>query len=128
MKLGLAATSLLVLAASGAVAADRLPLIRGIYVLAGTPCEGASNVDTLSYWGDDNGINDQRTHCHIITMAKNGSTYALRRTCTDIRAGATFDDSAEITIRNQTSFIVLDRTNPRAEGRQFRYCGPKVQF
>jgi hypothetical protein len=128
MKCGLTVAPLLMLSASAAIAADMLPLTQGIYVVAGTPCEGASNVDTLSYWGEDNGINDQRTRCRVTKLTRNGSTYSLRRSCTDIRAGFSFDDKAEITIRSRTSFL-LHRGSRFASGdRTFRYCGPKVQL
>ena len=128
MKSSLTAASLLMLSASGAIAADMLPLTKGIYVVAGTPCKGASNVDTLSYWGEDNGINNQSTRCRITRLTKNGSTYSLRRNCTDIRQGFSFDDKAEISIRSQKAFVIHGGSKFANSDRSFRYCGPKVQF
>jgi hypothetical protein len=128
MKSRLTAASLLLLSASGAVAADILPLTKGIYVVVGAPCKGASNVDTLSYWGDDNGINNQRTRCRITGLTRNGSTYWLQRACTDLREGFSFDDKAEITVRNRTSFVIHGGSRFANLDRSFRYCGPKVQF
>lgn len=120
--------SLLLLSASGAVAADMLPLAKGIYVVVGMPCRGASNVDTLSYWGADNGINNQRTDCRIVGLTKNGSTYSLQRACTDLREGFSFDDKADITVRNQTSFVIHSGSRFTNDNRLFRYCGPTVEF
>ena len=120
--------SLLLLSVSGAVAADMLPLTRGIYVVVGTPCNGASNVDTLSYWGDHNGINNQRTHCRITGLAKNRSTYSLQRACTDLREGFSFADQIKITVRNHKSFAIQGGARFANDDRSFRYCGPKVQF
>lgn len=57
MKSGLTVAPLLMLSASAVLAGDMLPLAQGIYVVNGTPCKGASNVDTLSYRGKENGIN-----------------------------------------------------------------------
>lgn len=128
MKPRLIIAPLLLLSASGAVAADMLPLTKGIYVVVGTPCKGASNVDTLSYWGDDNGINNQKTDCRITGLTRNGSTYGLQRACTDIRFGSSFDDKAEITVRNRTSFVIHGGSQFANENRSFRYCGLKVQF
>ena len=127
MKPGLAAPFLL-LSASGAVAADMLPLTRGIYVVVGTPCKDASNVDTKSYWGDNNGINNQTTDCRITRLTKNGSTYSLLRACTDLRQDFSFDDKVEITVRDRTSFLIHGWTRLANDNRAFRYCGPKVQF
>jgi hypothetical protein len=121
-------TSLLLLSASSAVAADMLPLTKGIYVVVGMPCKGASNVGTLSYWGDRNGINNQRTDCWITGLTKNGSTYSLQRACTDLREGFTFADKAEITVRNRTSFVIHGGSRFANDDRSFRNCGPKVEF
>jgi hypothetical protein len=120
--------SLLLLSASGAVAADMLPLTRGIYVAVGTPCKGASNVDTLSYWGDHNGISNQRTDCRITGLTKKRSTYSLQRACTDLRDGFSFADKAEVTVRNRTSFVIHGGSRFANDNRSFRYCGPEVEF
>ena len=128
MRSGLIAAPLLVLSASGAVAADMLPLIRGIYVVTGTPCKRASNVDTLSYWGKDNGINASKVKCRIIKLAKKGATYSLRRACTEIQFDGRFNDEARITIHSQTSFTTHGLWDRRGVERTYRYCGPKVQF
>lgn len=119
---------LLLLSAFGAVAADMLPLTKGIYVVAGTPCKGASNVDTLSYWGGDNGINNQRTKCRITRLTRTGSTYSLQRACIDIREGFSFSEKAEIIVRSRTSFAIRGGSRFANADRSFRYCGPKVQF
>jgi len=120
--------SLLVLSASGAVASDMLPLTKGIYVVVGTPCKGASNVDTLSYWGDRNGINNQRTDCRITGLTKNRSTYSLQRACIDLREGFSFADKAVITVFDRTSFVIHGGSRFANDDRSFRYCGPKVEF
>ena len=128
MKLGLIAALPLVLAASGAIAADMLPLTKGIFAAVGAPCRGASNVDTLSYWGGNNGINNQRTECRITRLKRKGSSYSLRRTCTDLREGFSFNDKAEITIRSRTSFVIHGGSRFANHDRSYRHCGPKVQF
>ena len=113
---------------SGAIAADLLPLQRGIYVEAGTPCRGASNADTLSYWGVRNGINDQQTRCEIVKLKQDGSTYLLKRKCTSVPFGGSRRDEVKATILSRTSFVFHPWKANGLPSRTFRYCGPKVQF
>lgn len=128
MRLYLAAAPYLLLAATDAVAADMLPLAQGIYVRAGTPCEGASNADTLSYSGGDNGINDQQTSCKINGVKKDGSTFSLKRTCASVRFGGSFDDQVKVKVFDRTSFKIYGRVSLGTQTQTFRFCGPKVQF
>ena len=127
MKARLASGALLFLSASGAVAADMLPLVRGIFVVAGTPCQGASNADTLSYWGNDNGINASRVECRIFKLRRLGQIYSLRRVCGEVQYGGRFKDEARITIHSRTSFTTHGLWD-QGINRTYRYCGPKVQF
>jgi hypothetical protein len=128
MRTCVAATPLLLLSVTCAVAADTLPLRRGIYVQAGIPCKGASNADTLSYWGEDNGINGQQTACKITAMHRDGPLYSVNRTCTSLRFGGSFNDHVKITVLNQRVFKLRARRAHGATERMFRYCGPKVQL
>ncbi|HEY0630218.1 MAG TPA: hypothetical protein VGD23_12910 [Sphingomicrobium sp.] len=105
-----------------------LPLTKGIYVVVGTPCKGASNADTLSYWGDDNGINGSKTKCRITRLTKKGATYSLQRACTEIQFNGSFNDETRITVRNRTSFTSHARPEFGTPDRTYRYCGTKVQF
>lgn len=105
-----------------------LPLTKGIYVVVGTPCKGASNVDTLSYWGDDNGINSSKTKCRITKLTKKGATYLLQRACTEIQFNGSFNDKARITVRTRTSFTSHGWSDFGTPDRTYRYCGAKVQF
>ena len=128
MWLRLTAAPLLLLSASGAVAADMLPLAKGIYVVVRTPCKGASNADTLSYWGNDNGINGSKTKCRITKLVKWAATFSLQRTCTEIHFNGSFNDEARITVRNRTWFISHARPEFGTPEQTYRYCGAKVQF
>jgi hypothetical protein len=129
MKVSVAAAApIFLMSSAGVMAADLLPLQRGIYVVAGTPCKGASNVDTLSYWGRGNGINYQHTRCEITTLNKGGSTYSLKRKCTSIRFGDSYRDEVRVTILSRTSFVFHPTTALERPSRTFRYCGPKVEF
>ena len=107
-------------ASSVAVAADMLPLARGIYVRAEVACRGASNVDTMSYWGEDNGLNLQRVSCRIDRLSRDGSVYIVHRQCRELRHGGTFSDRVRVTVLSRTSFSL--------NGRTFRFCGSTVQF
>jgi hypothetical protein len=127
MTLHLAAAPVLLLTAAGAVAADMLPLARGIYVTVGTACKGASNADTLSYWGGNNGINDQQTGCTIKSLRKVGATYALNRTCRSVRFGGSFKDRVKVTVLDRTTFLMQGRVPVGPGVRRFRYCARKVQ-
>lgn len=125
MKLRLAFASIVLLSTTAQTAGDMLPLKRGIYVRVGTACEGASNVDTLSYWGGDNGINSQQTSCKIGALSRNGSIYTIKRTCTSLRFGDSSEDEAQVTISDPKSFTFSNRF--WIEARSFRYCGPTVR-
>lgn len=122
------AAPIFLISSAGVMAADLLPLKRGIYVEAGTPCKGASNADTLSYWGKGNGINDQQTGCEITNLQKGGSTYLLKRKCTSGRFGGSSHDEVKVTILSRTSFVFHPWVKHRLPSRTFRYCGHKVQF
>jgi hypothetical protein len=117
------AALLCLLAGSAAAAADMLPLKHGIYVDTHVACKGASNVDTLSYWGKENGINAQRTECHITKLSKNRATYVLNRMCRDISGSGMFTDHVTIKVVNGSSFTLVG--DPPIT---YRYCGPRVQF
>ena len=125
MILRLLVTPMLFLSASGAVAADLLPLTRGIYVREGTPCRGASNANVVSYWGEDNGLNVSRTACRIDRMTRSGSAYALHRTCREITSGGQFTDRVNLTILGRTSFIFQGRPQFAPEDETYLYCGPR---
>jgi hypothetical protein len=124
----LAAAPVFLFATASAIAADLLPLRHGIYVKAGTPCKGASNADTLSYWGGNNGINDQQTGSEIMRLQKVGSTYSLKRKRTSGRFGGSFHDEVKVTILSRTSFVFHPWAVYKLPSQTFRYCGPKVQF
>lgn len=129
MSIQIASVTLLLFSATSVVAADMLPLRRGIYVEVGKPCKGASDVDILSYWGGRNGINMSKIGCTIRRMAKSTSNYRLYRTCTEIAFNRTFNDVLRVTVFNRTSFMVYAHPQLANEAdRRFRYCGPKVQF
>ena len=128
MRLSLVTAPFALIAASGAIAADMLPLTRGIYVNVGTRCQGASNADTLSYWGGNNGINGSKLGCKITRLRKQGASFSLHRRCKELTSGGSFDDRAKVTVLSRTSFIFHGRSPISTKDRKFRYCGPKVQF
>jgi hypothetical protein len=128
MRASVAATPFVLLCASGVLAADMLPLQRGIYVEAGIPCKGASNADTVSYWGDDNGINGTRTGCKIKTLHRDGPVYSLNRKCRQLGFSGSYNDHVKITVLDRTSFKFRARGPFGTTVTTFRYCGPKVQF
>ena len=128
MRLHVAAVPVLLLTSASGIAADMLPLVQGIYVEVGTPCKGASDAATMSYWGGNNGINVQQIGCEINTLTREGSSYSLQRTCTSGRFGGSFEDRVKVTIFNRTSFTFHGRASLGMQDRRFRYCGPKVQL
>ena len=123
-----AAATIFLISSASAIAADLLPLQRGIYVQAGTACKGASNAATLSYWGGLNGINDQQTGCEITNLKQDGSSYALQRNCTSVRFGGSVHDEVKVTILSRTSFVFHPSVALGLPSRTFRYCGHKVEF
>ena len=120
---------LCLIAASAAAASDMLPLKRGIYVDVGVPCKGASNADTLSYWGKDNGINQAHASCRVTSLSKKGPHYDLGRTCRLVQGPyiGHRKDRLRLTILSRTSFVAHWR-GFQPEDTTYRYCGLKVQF
>jgi hypothetical protein len=120
-------TAIFALAAStSAAAADLLPLMRGVYAREGVPCRGASNVDTLSYWGSRNGLNIQQEDCTIRRMTRRQSVYALHRLCRAIRYQGVHSDRLRISILDSATFTVIGEGG--GQRTRFRYCGPQAQF
>ena len=103
-----------------ATPADRLPLAQGIFVDASAPCKGASNADTMSYWGGDNALNVSQAECTIKSLHKAGGKWTIRRHCSSIQGADLGDDTITLAIAGPKAFT-LDRT-------RYRWCGMKVQF
>jgi hypothetical protein len=126
VRLAFASTCLI--ASSTAIAADMLSLRRGIYVVVGTPCKGASNADTMSYWGGDNGLNVAREACRIRKMNRQGSRYTLWRKCqSNVGLGGSFSDRIQVKVVEATSFAISGRLRFPTSELTYRYCGPKVE-
>lgn len=109
------------LASSGAIAADMLPLKQGIYVPAGRPCKGASNAEIVNYWGGKSSIGAAQGECTIKSLSHKGNVFMLKDQCKDIQSGETIVGGPTVlTISNPTTFSM--------GGTSYRYCGTKVQF
>lgn len=109
------------LGASGAIAADLLPLKQGIYVPVGRPCKGASNAEIVNYWGGKSSIGASQGDCTIKTVTHKGSVYTLKDQCRDIGSGSLISGGPTVlTIANPTNF--------KMGGTSYRYCGTKVEF
>lgn len=128
-----AAVFLMTSFAHAAAAKDALPLKRGIYVRQGVSCIGASNADTLSYWGDDNGINNQQEACKIKSQRTQGSRHILSRSCRNGRFESNpFRNDIVVYIRSHSAFSIdmikyVRRQRAFATRRvEYRYCGPSV--
>lgn len=102
-----------------AKAADRLPLAHGIFVATDTPCKGAPNVATLSYWGGNNGLNISQASCTIKHMTRNGPIYTLSRSCSGPQQDDT-EDTVKLAIKNPKTFSL--------DGISYRWCGMRVEF
>jgi hypothetical protein len=119
---------LILLGSASDSADDLLPLERGIYVDAQKACKGASNADTLSYWGGDNGINAAKVACTIKGLDKAGASFSLQRTCRAVDFEGSFEDGVRVTIHSPTSFTMSGGYQLGIPDRTFRYCGKKMQF
>jgi hypothetical protein len=116
------------LTATSVAAADLLPLKRGIYVDIHVPCKGASNADTLSYWGESNGINESKIACRIKHLSNKGAAYSLQRRCKAIDFEGRFEDSVNVIILDRQTFTISGGHRLGQPDRTLRYCGPKAQF
>lgn len=106
---------------TGVLAADMLPLKRGIYVPANRPCKGASNAEIVNYWGGNASFGSSQATCKISKMTRKGKVYTITDKCADIRGGG------EI-VGGPTVVKITSRTSFTREGEAYRYCGTKVQF
>jgi hypothetical protein len=108
-------------ASSSALAADLLPLMRGIYVPASAACKGASNAEIVNYWGGDSGIGVAQAECKIKQVTRKANVYTLTGECRDIQGGDLIEvGPTDLTIINSTAFEM--------SGTAYRYCGAKAQF
>lgn len=118
---------ILAFAAGPAAAGDMLPLERGVYVDAGKPCEGASRGDTLSYWGDDNGINAAQVACRIEGLSRQDDTFTLRRTCQPVGGEGTFKDRRQLKVIGRSAFVISRDATSAPAGPVFRHCGASIR-
>ena len=109
------------LASSGAVAADLLPLKQGIYVPVGLACKGASNADIVNYWGGKSSIGASQGECTIKTVSHKGNVYTLNDQCRDIQSG-------DVIVGGPTVLTISSPSTFRMNGTSYRYCGTKVEF
>ncbi|QGN54125.1 hypothetical protein [Novosphingobium sp. Gsoil 351] len=109
------------LASSGAIAADLLPLKQGIYVPTGRPCKGASNAEIVTYWGGKSSIGASQGECSIKTVTQKGNVFTLGDQCRDIQSG-------DVIVGGLTVLTIRNPSNFRMSGTNYRYCGTKVQF
>lgn len=107
--------------ATGAIAADLLPLKQGIYVPAGRPCQGASNAEIVNYWGGKSSIGAAQGECTIKTVSHKGKVYTIKDECRDIQSGDVIEGGPTVlTIASPAAF--------RMNGTSYRYCGSRVRF
>ena len=110
-----------IVVSSSALAADLLPLMRGIYVPASTACKGASNAEIVNYWGGDSGIGVAQAKCKIKKVSRKGNVYTLTDECRDIQSGDLIEGGpTALTIKSFTAFEM--------SGTDYHYCGAKVPF
>ncbi|OYW45062.1 MAG: hypothetical protein B7Z36_05460 [Novosphingobium sp. 12-63-9] len=109
------------LATSGAIAADMLPLKKGIYVPVGRACKGASNAEIVNYWGGKSSIGAAQGECTIKRLTHKGNLYTLNDVCRDIQSG-------DEIVGGPTVLRISNPSNFRMSGTNYRYCGTKVQF
>ena len=108
-------------AASGAIAANLLPLKEGIYVPVGRACKGASNAEMVNYWGGNSSIGASQGECTIKSVTHKGNVYTVKDRCRDIQSG-------DEIVGGPTVLKILSPANFRMASVSYHYCGTKVQF
>ncbi|QIK78018.1 hypothetical protein G7077_02925 [Sphingomonas piscis] len=106
---------------STAIAADMLPLKKGIYVPVSVACREASNAEIVNYWGGKSAIGVAQATCTIKKLTRKGTAFTLYDECKDLQSG-------EIIEGGPTVLNISSPSNFRMNGTAYRYCGPKVQF
>lgn len=112
---------LALLASSGAIAADLLPLKQGIYVPVGRPCRGASNAEIVNYWGGNSSIGASQGECTIKAVSHKGRVYTIHDKCRDIQSG-------DEIVGGPTVIEISSNAAFRMAGITYRFCGTRVQF
>jgi hypothetical protein len=104
---------------SGSGTVDELPLLRGFYVVAGTPCEEASTA-TLSLLRRD-GFGYARDSCVFTGIVRTGpATYRVTESCGNLQGdGPGQVTAASYEIPNDTSFTA---THDSGWVHQARHC------
>lgn len=109
------------IASTGALGADMLPLKQGIYVPVDRPCKGTSNAEIINYWGGNSSFGSSQATCTITKMTHSGNVYTINDKCVDIRGGGEIVGGPNVvTIVNPSRFSMA--------GETYRRCGTKVQF
>jgi hypothetical protein len=116
-SLWVTATALL---ASGAIAADMLPLKQGLYAPANLSCAGASNADIVNYWGGNSAIGVAQAECKIKKLSKNSNAFTIFDECRDLQRGDLIEGGP-------TVLIITSPTTFKMNGKAYRYCGIKRQ-
>ena len=110
-----------VASASGAIAADLLPLKQGIYVPASRSCRGASNAEIVNYWGGKSSIGAAQGECTIKKLSRKGNVFTLTDECRDIQSG-------DVIVGGPTVITIANPGTFRMSGTTYKYCGTRVQF
>ncbi len=113
-------TCTLLLSSASVFAADMLPLKNGIFVPVGRPCKGASNAEMVNYWGGRNALGNAGENCTIKALTHVGEVYTIRPVCKNLDGHAEIGSDVVVRIAGPDQFLL--------GGRQYRYCGPTVQF
>ena len=106
---------------TAAIAADMLPLNKGVYVPAGRACTGAANSDIVNYLGANSAIGVAQATCTIKKLSRKGNTFTLTDECRDLQSGDVIEGGP-------TVLTISNRSNFRMNGTAYRYCGTKVPF
>lgn len=85
------------------IVVDALPLQRGFFVDAGTPCAQASNATLKLHHGS--GFGAARENCDFDRIVRSGpATYTATQTCTDIQSGRAEPSTVVLEIQGPTAF------------------------
>lgn len=109
------------LAATAAIAADKLPLRHGIYVDSRIDCKEFSNVSMMSFWGDQ--LNVAQMIGHIVKVSKSGRDYRVEIDGEPVRGdGPTETFTWTVTIYGETDMKVQSEFSTD----RYRWCFDEV--
>jgi hypothetical protein len=125
LALGFALIAALLVVPGFALAKDKLPLKRGVFVQVGEPCVDPANFAILGY--DGKSFSPGHDNCEILSVSKKGNIYLTKEECTAIQASKTgLFRNGMYKIQNSKQFEI--QIDGDGSSMAYRWCAASVKL